>query len=133
MKKVEKIDMAKQDRLYFIDNIRWLVISLVVVVHSAVTYSNMGRWYYYEPVTLDVASTTFFGIFLSFTQAYFMGILFLIAGYFVPGSLDRKGLAQFLKDRAVRLGIPTLIYMLFLYPAIDYYLLAFQWQRPACR
>ena len=122
--------MAKQDRLYFIDNIRWLVISLVVVVHSAVTYSNMGRWYYYEPVTLDVASTTFFGIFLSFTQAYSMGILFLIAGYFVPGSLDRKGLAQFLKDRAVRLGIPTLIYMLFLYPAIDYYLLAFQWTAP---
>jgi hypothetical protein len=30
----------------------------------------------------------------------------------------------------MRLGIPTLIYMLFIYPVIDYYLLAFQWTEP---
>jgi len=122
--------MAKADRLYFIDNIRWIVISFVIIVHSAVTYSNIGRWYYYEPVKLDVASSLFFGIFLSFMQAFSMGILFLIAGYFVPGSLERKGFVRFLRDRAVRLGIPTLIYMLFIYPTIDYYLLAFQWTAP---
>nr|HPM26467.1 acyltransferase family protein [Methanothrix sp.] len=75
-------------------------------------------------------SFLFFGIFLSFTQAYFMGLLFLIAGYFVPDSYDRKGPARFLRDRAVRLGIPTLIYMLFINPAIEYYLLAFQWPEP---
>jgi hypothetical protein len=59
-----------------------------------------------------------------------MGLLFLIAGHFVPDSFDRKGPAKFLRDRAVRLGIPTLIYMLFINPAINYYLLAFQWQGP---
>lgn len=122
--------MAKPDRIYFIDNIRWFIISLVVILHSAITYSNMGRWYYYEPVKLDLASTMFFGIILTFTQAYSMGLLFLIAGYFVPGSLDRKGLGRFLRDRAMRLGIPALIYMLFIYPAIDYCLLAFQWTVP---
>ena len=109
--------MAKPGRIYFIDNIRWFIISLVVMMHSAVTYSNMGRWYYYEPVKLDLAYTMFFGIILTFTHAYSMGLLFLIAGYFVPGSLDRKGLGGFLRDRAIRLGIPTLIYMLFIYPA----------------
>jgi len=64
------------------------------------------------------------------TQAYFMGLLFLIAGYFVPDSFDRKGPARFLRDRAVRLGIPTLIYMLFINPSIEYLLLAFQWPEP---
>lgn len=122
--------MTKPGRIYFIDNIRWFIISLVVMMHSAVTYSNMGRWYYYEPVKLDLASTMFFGIILTFTQAYSMGLLFLIAGYFVTGSLDRKGLGRFLRDRAIRLGIPTLIYMLFIYPAIDYFLLASQWTTP---
>lgn len=122
--------MAKSGRIYFIDNIRWFIISLVVIMHSAVTYSNMGRWYYYEPVKLDLASAMFFGIILTFTQAYSMGLLFLIAGYFVPGSLHRKGLRRFLGDRAIRLGIPTLIYMLIIYPAIDYFLLAFQWTVP---
>jgi len=106
------------------------MIALVVMVHAAVTYSNLGDWYYREPVEFDPLSFLFFGIFLSFTQAYFMGLLFLIAGYFVPDSYDRKGPARFLRDRAVRLGIPTLIYMLFINPAIEYYLLAFQWPEP---
>jgi hypothetical protein len=59
--------------------------------------------------------------------------LFLIAGYFVPGSFYRKGFSKFLSDRAMRLGIPTLIYMLFINTTINYYLLAFEWSttRPA--
>lgn len=122
--------MANPSRLYFIDNIRSLVIALVVMVHAAVTYSRLGDWYYYEPASLDLPSTIIFGIFLSFTQAYSMGLLFLIAGYFVPESFDRKGWPGFLRDRAVRLGIPTLIYMLFINPAIIYYLLALQWPGP---
>lgn len=59
-----------------------------------------------------------------------MSLLFLIAGYFVPGSFDRKGFARFLKERTVRLGFPSLIYMLFIQTAIIYYLLAFQWTGP---
>ncbi len=122
--------MTSPARLYFVDNIRWLVIALVVMVHAAVTYSCLGDWYYYEPVNLDGLSFLVFGIFLSFTQAYSMGLLFLIAGYFVPESFSRKGPARFLRDRAVRLGIPTLIYMLFIHPAIIYYLLASEWHAP---
>jgi surface polysaccharide O-acyltransferase-like enzyme len=122
--------MTTPTRLYFLDNIRSLVIALVVMVHAAVTYSCLGDWYYYEPANLDAFSFLLFGIFLSFTQAFSMGLLFLIAGYFVPESFDRKGPARFLRDRAIRLGIPTLIYMLFINPAIIYYLLAFQWQGP---
>jgi hypothetical protein len=33
-----------------------------------------------------------------------MGILFLLAGYFTPGSLERKSYARFLSDRFLRLG-----------------------------
>jgi glucan biosynthesis protein C len=79
-------NMTKQSRLFFIGNIRWLMIILVVMVHAAVTYSSMGSWYYTEPAKLDIFSLAFFGIFQSFTQAYSMGLLFLIAGYFMPGS-----------------------------------------------
>ncbi|MDD2754853.1 MAG: hypothetical protein PHS80_04915 [Methanothrix sp.] len=56
-----------------------------------------------------------------------MGLLFPIAGYFVPESFDRKGFSKFLRDRMVQLGILTLIYMLFIQTAVIYYLLAFQW------
>jgi glucan biosynthesis protein C len=59
-----------------------------------------------------------------------MGLLFLIAGYFVPSSFERKGFRRFMRDRAVRLGVPTLIYMLFINTAINYYILAFRWTTP---
>lgn len=109
------------------------MIIFVVMTHAAVTYSNLGMWYYIEPVKLDIISLAFFGIYQSYTQAYSMGFLFLIAGYFVPGSYDRKGFVKFLLDRAVRLGIPTLLYMLFINTTINYYFLAFEWTktRPA--
>jgi hypothetical protein len=34
-----------------------------------------------------------------------MGVLFLISGYFSPGSLDHKRARRFVKDRLIRLGI----------------------------
>ena len=49
-----------------------------------------------------------------------MGVFFLIAGYFTPGSYDRKGTASFLRDRLVRLGIPLLLYDLLLDPLVVY-------------
>lgn len=110
-------------RLLFIDNLRWLMIALVVTIHSAVTYSNLGSWYYTEPARLSPPTLLFFVLYETLLQAFFMGLLFLIAGYFVPGSCDRKGLRRFLTDRAVRLGVPTAIYALFIQPTIVFYLL----------
>jgi hypothetical protein len=45
-----------------------------------------------------------------------MGAFFLLAGYFTPGSLDRKGAGAFLKDKLVRLGIPVLMFTFVLGP-----------------
>jgi len=45
-----------------------------------------------------------------------MGALFLLAGYFTPGSFDRKGTGSFLKGRLIRLGIPLLIWIFIFNP-----------------
>jgi surface polysaccharide O-acyltransferase-like enzyme len=55
----------------------------------------------------------------SFNQAYFMGLLFLIGGYFVPPSYDRRGPRNFVIERLIRLGGPTLLYMLVLHPLVE--------------
>ena len=55
--------MTEQSRLFFIDNIRWLMIIFVVMLHAAITYSSMGSWYYTETAKLDIVSLAFFGIF----------------------------------------------------------------------
>jgi surface polysaccharide O-acyltransferase-like enzyme len=122
--------VTEPNRLFFVDNIRWLMIIFVVMIHAAVTYSTLGMWYYTEPAKRDILSLAIFTIYQSFTQAYSMGLLFLIAGYFVPASFDRKGPGKFLRDRVVRLGIPSLIYMLFINTIIIYYMLTFKWTTP---
>lgn len=108
--------MTQKPRLYFIDNLRWLMIIFVVIMHANVTYGMFGDWYYVEEAQLDMFQNIYFAIYGTFTQAYFMGLLFFIAGYFVPPSFDRKGFGKFTKERFIRLGIPSLIYMLILHP-----------------
>ncbi len=103
-------------RLLFVDDIRWLIIVLVVLVHLAVTYGRVGSWYYIEAREPDLVSGLVLVAFCSFSQAFFMGLLFFIAGYFVPGPYDRKGGGRFLADRLFRLGVPVLFYMLVLNP-----------------
>lgn len=100
---------------------------LVVMVHTAVTYSGLGDWYYIENKVRDAGSMIFFGSFGAIMQSFDMSFLFMVAGYFVPLSYDLKGAAKFIKDRLYRLGIPLLVYMLILhqlsyklaYPQVD--------------
>jgi hypothetical protein len=49
-------------------------------------------------------------------QAYILGLFFFIAGYFTPSSFDKRGVKKFITSRIIRLGIPTLVYMLCIHP-----------------
>jgi peptidoglycan/LPS O-acetylase OafA/YrhL len=112
-------------RLRYLDNLRSLVIFLVVVMHSNVTYSGIGSWYYTEgnPASLDTVSRILFALYGSFTQSWFMGILFFLAAFFAARSLAKRGPAAFAKERLFRLGIPLLIYMFFIDPFIGYFIM----------
>lgn len=109
-------------RLPFIDNIRWVMIVLVLSMHAAVTYSTVGSWYYRELPQPGKPELIIFVTYQVFLQSFFMGLLFFIAGYFVPGAYDRKGPARFLTDRAFRLGLPSLLYVFILGPLTEYYI-----------
>ena len=107
---------VKENRLVFIDNLKLLMMILVVIQHLALTYSGIGDWYYMEYEQTGFKQAWFFFYFVSFTQGYFMGLFFLISGYFIPVSYDRKGFKKFVKDRLIRLGIPVLIYTIIIHP-----------------
>ena len=47
--------------------------------------------------------------FFSVNAAFFMGLFFLISGYFVPASYDKQGASVFVQKKLIRLGIPLLI------------------------
>jgi peptidoglycan/LPS O-acetylase OafA/YrhL len=103
-------------REFYIDRLRSVMTVLVVLHHTAITYGSHGYWLYYELHPSSATSSFLLTLFVSTNQAYFMGLFFLIAGYFTPASLGRKCYGQFLRDRVVRLGIPLLVYSLILGP-----------------
>jgi len=109
-------------RLLFIDNIRWSMIILVLSMHACDTYSPFGNWYYVDRQQAGLGTKLFFGVYQSFLQAFFMAVLFFIAGYFSAAAYDRKGFAPFVRDRFMRLGLPTLLYMFAIGPLTQYFL-----------
>ncbi len=115
-------DIARpRQRLAFIDNLRWSAISMVVVMHAAVTYSPFGSWYYRERPELSLPAKVAFATYQSFQHAVAMGLLFGIAGYFAASALARKGTAGFLRERGFRLGVPLLFYMLVVGPLTEHF------------
>ncbi|MDF2564038.1 MAG: hypothetical protein K0Q53_433 [Massilibacillus sp.] len=112
--------MQQKPRMLYIDNLKSLIIILAVLTHAAVTYSGIGSWYYKEQPEQSLISMLCFFVFQTFSQAYFMGLMFLLAGYFASMSYERKGCTKFIKDRIIRLGAPTLLYMLTIHPFMYY-------------
>jgi fucose 4-O-acetylase-like acetyltransferase len=110
-----------QPRIAYIDNLRWTMIVLVISMHAADTYSPLGSWYYTDRQPLSVASLLTLAAWQMYLQSFFMGLLFFIAGSFVPASYDRRGPLQFLRERATRLGLPVLFYMFMLGPVTEYF------------
>lgn len=109
--------------LLFVDNIRIVLICLVIITHLAVTYGAFGSWFYNE-VEGFTPETALLTIIAAISQSFMMGFFFLIAAYFIPSSLGKKGSGRFVHDRLVRLGVPLLAWVLFIGPVLRYYVAA---------
>jgi peptidoglycan/LPS O-acetylase OafA/YrhL len=103
-------------RELYIDRLRVVMTALVILHHTALTYGAIGGWFWRELDPSSSPASRILILFCTTNQAYFMGFFFLLAGYFTPLSLERKGYARFLGDRFLRLGIPLLAFGLFLGP-----------------
>jgi ABC-type multidrug transport system ATPase subunit/peptidoglycan/LPS O-acetylase OafA/YrhL len=88
-------------------------------------YGASAPFYYAEPPFTSPGAFKALLLFAVLNQGWFMGAFFLLAGYFVPGSYDRKGSGTFLKGRFVRLGIPLVLFIFVLGPlsSLGFYLM----------
>jgi len=116
----------KKPRLLYVDNLRTLLIIMVILWHMAVTYGASGFWPYQESPA-DELTALLFTLFSAINGPYVLGFFYLIAGYFTPGAYDRKGPGTFFKDRLIRLGIPLLIYVFLIDPLIYYAIRVSEW------
>lgn len=103
-------------RNFGIDALRASVTLLVVLHHTSITYGASGGWYYKEIAPSRTLPGLLLTLFTAVNQAWFMGLFFLLAGYFTPPAYDRRGAAGFVRERLIRLGLPLLAYALLLHP-----------------
>ena len=68
----------------------------------------------------DKANSDLLLMFFALNAAFFMGFFFLISGYFIEGSYDRKGAAKFLSDRLLRLGVPLVFFVIVVNGSLGY-------------
>jgi len=108
--------LTMSHRELYIDRLRTAMTALVLFTHAAMTYGGMGSWFYREIPPSHSLSSVFFTLFCVNNQAYLMGLFFLLAGYFTPASLARKGYRRFVLDRCLRLGIPLAVFGMFVGP-----------------
>lgn len=107
---------APRTRSWYLDHLKVALTILVIFHHVGQAYGPTGGfWYYNEP-----QRWTYLGSFFYINASFFMGLFFFLSAYFLPGSYDRKGWAAFLRDRALRLGIPLILFLLVVNPILMY-------------
>ncbi|WP_445490042.1 acyltransferase family protein [Rhodopseudomonas sp. RCAM05734] len=108
---------SAQSRNAGLDALRSTLTLLVVFHHAAITYGAIGGWFYREVPTDGRFETKLLIFFCTLNQAYFMGLFFLLAGYFTPGSVDKNGPMTFVRERLLRLAVPLIVFGLLIGPA----------------
>lgn len=111
----DKEDAIKGNRIYFLDNLRTLMIFFVVIVHSGLVYEKSAfsalLWIVYDPSTNHLA-----GILRIILDIFIMSTIFFISGFLTPLSLKSKNSWAFVKSKFKRLIIPWIIAVLTLMP-----------------
>lgn len=106
---------TKRSRVHYIDNLRWITVSLLIVYHAAIAYNTWGE-----------ANYIFFGevkpiaMIVTLISPWFMPLMFLLAGVSSRYSLQKRGFGRFMRERALRLGIPFLFGILCIAPILSY-------------
>jgi fucose 4-O-acetylase-like acetyltransferase len=97
------------------DNLRTIIIFLVVLYHVGGVYEAGGLWGWFWIVD-DPATITWVGILNIVFDIFVMPTLFFISGYLVPASLKNKTGWEFLKGKFKRLMVPWIIAVFTLIP-----------------
>jgi len=109
--------------------LRGFLVVLVLAHHSVLAYIDAAPqakslltppFYWRAFMVVDHQHWMGFGLFTGFNDDFFMSLMFFLSGLFVWASLQRKGNANFVRDRLRRLGIPFLFAAAIIAP-IAYY------------
>ena len=89
-----------------LDHLKVFLTLLVVLHHAGQPYGPTGgAW----PIS-HAEKFALLGPFFHINASFFMGLFFLMSGYFMPAAVDRKGAGPFLVQRLWRFGLPIVLF-----------------------
>jgi glucan biosynthesis protein C len=95
------------DRLHYMDNLRAIVMILGVFFHAALAYSPMVQQIW---MSSDVHNHYVVDVIGNFLHVFRMPLFFVVAGFFASMLIERRGMAKMMKNRALRVGLPFVIF-----------------------
>ena len=102
-------------RVYYIDNLRWMTVSLLILYHAAMAYNTWGEANYIFLGEVKPISSV-----VVFISPWFMPLMFLLAGISSKFSLKKRGYKTFICERLKRLGIPFVLGIVVINPILSY-------------
>jgi fucose 4-O-acetylase-like acetyltransferase len=111
-------------RQLYVDNLKVILISVVIAGHAILGYSEFDWWSYADVREATLLPATAYVLLVAAAPFALLVIplLFLVAGLLTPPSLERKGTRRFVQDRLLRLGVPFVVFALLLWPLLEYVL-----------
>jgi hypothetical protein len=113
-------DEVPRARLAYADNLKVALVAGVVLAHVCLAWNGLeGAWVLSEPTVREpllsvLLLATVVGV------SFGMPLFFMVSGMFTPVSLQHKGARAFLRDRTLRLLLPSLVFVLLLTPPIEF-------------
>lgn len=95
------------ERLHYMDNLRAIIMIAGVFFHAALAYSPFlhAVW-----MSADTINSPIMDWFIHFSHAFRMPLFFLLAGFFAALLIERRGSGGLLKNRALRVLLPFIIF-----------------------
>lgn len=102
-------------RKYYIDNMRWIIILLLIPYHAAMAWNIWG-----EPTYIYFESNKTISSIVVFLSPYFMPLMFLIAGISTRYALQKRTIRQYVFERTKKLLIPFVFGTMLIMPLMTY-------------
>ena len=92
-------------RKYYLDNIRWMTVVIVVIYHVFYMYNSVGIAGGLGQIT-DL-KVQYYDVFMYLVYPWFMPVLFLVAGISSSLYLEKHSGKEFAKSRTLKLLVPS--------------------------
>lgn len=107
--------MNENMRKHYLDNLRWLIILILILYHAAQAWNvwNEPNYIIFEGNKIISSITVFF-------SPYFMPILFVLAGISTKYALQKRSVKEYFIERVKKLLIPFLFGTIVCMPVMVY-------------